>query len=191
MIPPSPPNDVQTAERFYTLKRFLGTGFFSGYLPWASGTWGSLVGLLIALIPGVGQVPVLLSLIVLGMIAGVPSAAAIARVEGNRLSKIAAATKAAFQGDGHSAPDPSIVVIDEIVGMWVTLLYMPTTPSAYLIAFLAFRAMDIVKPPPARQVERLPDGWGIMLDDVVAGLYANVAAHAMLMVMRLFVPSLM
>jgi phosphatidylglycerophosphatase A len=191
MIPPSPHNEIQGEERFYALKRFLGTGFLSGYLPWAPGTWGSLVGLLIAVIPGVGQVPVLLSLIVLGMIAGVPSAAAIARVEGNRLSKIAAAAKAAFQPDGHAAPDPSIVVIDEIVGMWITLLYLPTTLSAYLIAFLAFRAMDIFKPPPARQVEHLQNGWGIMLDDVVAGLYANVTAHAILLGMRLLVPSLL
>jgi len=190
MTPSDPRSDGRGAEPFYALKRFLGTGFYSGYLPWASGTWGSLLGLLIALVPGLGATPALLCLIAIGMIVGVPSAAAIARVEGNRLSKIAAVTKATFQPDGHPAPDPSIVVIDEIVGMWVSLLFLPRTFTAYLVAFLAFRAMDILKPLPARQLEQLPNGWGIMLDDVVAGLYAGAATYAVLFVGRLLAPSL-
>ena len=190
MMPSDQQYDGGGTEPHYALKRFLGTGFYSGYLPWAPGTWGSLVGLLIALVPGVEQTPVLLCLIAVGMILGVPSAAAIARVEGNRLSKIAAATKATFQPDGHAAPDPSIVVIDELVGMWVSLLFLPKTFAAYLVAFLAFRAMEILKPLPARQLEQLPNGWGIMLDDVIAGLYAAAASHAILFVGRLLAPSL-
>ena len=71
--------------------------------------------------------------------------------------------------------DPSIVVIDEIVGMWITLLFLPKSFMISLIAFILFRAHDIVKIPPARQLESLRNGFGIMLDDVVAGAYANLS----------------
>ncbi len=159
------------------LARFIATGFYSGYIPWASGTFGSIVGLLIYAIPGVEQPLWLSLLIVLGFAAGVVSAAHVARAEGHRLTKTAAATKAIFQPEAHATPDPSIVVIDEIVGMWISLLLLPKGFVPALIAFFAFRAFDILKPPPARQLERIPDGWGIMLDDVIAGLYANIVTQ--------------
>jgi phosphatidylglycerophosphatase A len=73
--------------------------------------------------------------------------------------------------------DPSIVVIDEIVGMWISLLFLPRSIATVLAAFLFFRAFDIIKPPPARQLERLKGGWGVMLDDAAAGVYANVAVQ--------------
>lgn len=74
--------------------------------------------------------------------------------------------------------DPGPVVIDEAAGLFVTLLFQPPgswTPMFYVLAFVLFRAMDIVKPPPARSAERLPGGWGIVTDDLVAGVYANLA----------------
>jgi phosphatidylglycerophosphatase A len=69
--------------------------------------------------------------------------------------------------------DPSIVVIDEVVGMLVALWALPFQAGEALAAFLCFRLFDIVKPYPIRRLERQPGGWGIMLDDVLAGLYAN------------------
>ena len=67
--------------------------------------------------------------------------------------------------------DPPVVVIDEIVGMWIGLL-----------AFFFFRIYDIIKPPPARKLEHLKNGWGIMLDDVAAGIYANITVRLLLFI---------
>ena len=68
--------------------------------------------------------------------------------------------------------DPQHVVIDEVAGQWIALIACPVDLWHPLLALLLFRAFDIVKPWPARQLENLPGGWGIMLDDVAAGLYA-------------------
>ena len=65
------------------------------------------------------------------------------------------------------------VVIDEVAGMLLTLLAVPVGFTGAVVGFLAFRLFDISKPVPARQAERLPGGWGIMTDDLVAGLYAQ------------------
>ena len=70
--------------------------------------------------------------------------------------------------------DPSFVVIDEVAGQLLTLFLIPFSWIYVFAGFLLFRALDIVKPFPARQAERLPGGWGIMLDDVLAGIYGNV-----------------
>lgn len=71
--------------------------------------------------------------------------------------------------------DPRPVVIDEAAGLFVTLLYLPPTPAMYVGAFVLFRLMDILKPFPARRAEDLPGGWGIVVDDLIAGVYANCA----------------
>jgi len=70
--------------------------------------------------------------------------------------------------------DSSRVVIDEVAGMCVSLLFIPVTPGYVLAAFVLFRFFDIVKPFYIRRTEHLPKGWGVMLDDVVAGIYANI-----------------
>jgi phosphatidylglycerophosphatase A len=150
-----------------------------------------MVGILIYLIPGFEQTTVLTIAILIAFVAGVVTSARVAEVEGNRLTKMACLAKEKFQGgDKHETPDPSIVVIDEIVGIWITLMFVPKTWVAVLIAFIAFRVFDILKPPPARNVEQIPNGWGIMLDDVIAGVYACLATHASLFVLRLIVPAL-
>jgi len=68
--------------------------------------------------------------------------------------------------------DPQHVVIDEVAGQWIALIACPVDWKHPLVALALFRLFDIFKPPPARQLEDLPGGWGIMLDDVAAGLYA-------------------
>jgi len=69
-------------------------------------------------------------------------------------------------------PDPNFIVIDEVVGQWIALIAVPLRWQYALASFILFRGFDIFKPPPLRLLEKLPGGWGIMLDDVGAGLYA-------------------
>ena len=73
------------------------------------------------------------------------------------------------QSGGH---DPQFVVIDEVIGQWIALLFCPVDWRHALIALVLFRLFDITKPFPVRRLERLPGGWGIVFDDVAAGLYA-------------------
>ena len=153
---PSTPSNASPPTLFV---RLLATGFFSGHAPFAPGTAGSAVGLSIYFIPGM-ESPILLSAAAfLVFLLGVGVSTAMAKQLGD---------------------DPSVVVIDEIVGMWISLILLPKSFIVALLAFLLFRIFDIFKPPPARQMERLRHGWGIMLDDVVAGVYANVCVRILL-----------
>jgi phosphatidylglycerophosphatase A len=176
-------SEVPQGERVPIAVRCIATGLYTGYIPWASGTFGSLLGLLLLLIPGAPGA--LFILIPLGFVIGVYSAGQIARAEGNRLNRTAVAVRATFQGGGHIQPDPSIVVIDEIVGMWIALAGVQPGATAFIAAFVLFRLCDVLKVQPARWLERLPGGWGIMLDDVAAGLYANVLTRCVLYVWTL------
>lgn len=142
--------------------RLLATGFGSGYAPVAPGTAGSAVGLLLfwplALLSGPWQIVACAVVFVLGAYAS----ARLARELGRK--------------------DPGLAVVDEIVGMWVTLVGLPFGPVTALLGFVLFRVMDVVKPWPARALEGLPDGWGIMADDVAAGVYAHLALRVVLLV---------
>jgi phosphatidylglycerophosphatase A len=99
---------------------------------------------------------VLLSLLCLGIVLsiglGVPAATIVARESGRK--------------------DPGFVVIDEVAGQWIALLFSPADWRHGLIALILFRLFDITKPFPVRRLESLPEGWGIVFDDVAAGLYA-------------------
>ena len=94
----------------------------------------------------------LLSGIALSLVLGIPAATITARESGRH--------------------DPGFVVIDEVAGQWITLLFSPPDWQHALIALALFRLFDITKPFPVRGLERLPEGWGIVFDDVAAGLYA-------------------
>ena len=136
--------------------RMIATGLFSGYSPVAPGTAGSLVGLAFYLIPGFEQPVLMCSAAVAMFFLGVFASARMEEELGE---------------------DPPVVVVDEVVGMWISLLFLPKGIWIAGLSFLLFRLFDIVKPPPARRLEALQHGWGIMLDDVAAALYANVAAR--------------
>lgn len=142
--------------------RLLATGFGSGYSPFAPGTAGSAVGLLLfwplASLPIWAQLAACAALFVIGALAST----LVARDLGRK--------------------DPGLVVVDEVVGMWVTLIGMPFVPLTIILGFFLFRVMDIVKPWPARSLEGLPDGWGIMADDVAAGVYAYLVLRVALLV---------
>jgi phosphatidylglycerophosphatase A len=174
-----PEPGVDTEQTVSFLERLIATGFFSGYSPFASGTAGTLVGLGLCLLPGVHTNGVLIPLTFVVFFVGVYASGRVAAVEGNRLTRSAATAKAVFQRGALRHPDPSIVVIDEIVGMWVSLLWLPPIAGSYVAAFIAFRIFDVLKPEPAQRIEHLPGGWGIMLDDVIAGLYANITVHVL------------
>ncbi len=159
------------------LPNLIATGLFAGYIPWTSGTFGTLVGVLFYLLPGAEHPLVLGIMAVIGFFVGVWASARVAAVVGHRLTRSAEKAKQMFQEGEHLTADPSIVVIDEIVGIWITFLFLPKTIPVIVIGFLAFRVFDILKPQPARRLESIPHGWGIMLDDVVAGVYANIATQ--------------
>jgi phosphatidylglycerophosphatase A len=135
----------------------VATCFGLGRLGPAPGTWGSLAAILLwpvlALgIPNEWQSAVLAVLTVLSIAVGVPAASRVARA--------------------CDCKDPPVVIIDEVAGQWTSLLFAPVSWKTLLLGFILFRGFDIWKPPPVRQLERLPEGWGIVADDVGAGLYA-------------------
>ena len=129
--------------------RFVATFFYLGKLPFAPGSWGSLGALLLWLLLPV-TFSVHLSVIIILFVLGVYSS--------SRMAKYL---------DDH---DPSEVVIDEVVGMGISLFMLPHSPGLYFLAFILFRVFDILKPSFIYRIQNLSGGWGIMLDDVLAGL---------------------
>ncbi len=151
--PPVPP--PVSPLPFWHPASLLATWFGSGLLPKAPGTWGSLAAL--------------------------PFAFAIASLAGpwGLLAAVLAVTVAGlWAADVYAArsgaDDPGEVVIDEVAGQWLALVPAALDPRLYAVAFLAFRFFDIVKVWPAGWLDRnLKGGWGIMLDDLAAGIYAG------------------
>jgi phosphatidylglycerophosphatase A len=138
----------------------LATGFGAGYGPIAPGTWGSLPGLAFAW--GLERLA--------GHWAVLAGAAFFAAA-----GVWAAGRAEALLGE----KDPGRVVVDEIAGQMVGLLFLRPTARLLLLAFVLFRILDVVKPWPARRLEELPGGSGIMADDLMAGLYANLILHGL------------
>ena len=133
--------------------RLIATVFYAGYSGFAPGTVGSAVALCVyCLLPPLDAFLWVAFLVPLFF-----------------LSVYAAAAGESVWGD-----DPSPVVIDEFVGYFVTVCALPQSLGVAVAAFFLFRVLDIVKPPPVRQSEALPGGWGIVGDDVLAGVYGNL-----------------
>jgi phosphatidylglycerophosphatase A len=137
----------------------VATFFGAGLGKPGPGTWGSAAAVLLwfaaARLLHLSASSLLTALcigIALSLLFGVPAASIVARESGRE--------------------DPGFVVIDEVAGQWITLLLSPVDWRHALIAFVLFRLFDITKPFPIRRIEHLPAGWGIVFDDVGAGLYA-------------------
>ncbi len=135
----------------------VATLFGLGYIPWAPGTWASLATtiawwLLTAAVRPNWQSAVALLLAGFAIGLGIPAATRVARETGQK--------------------DPQFVVIDEVAGQFIPFLAIPASWKSLLLGFILFRGFDIVKPPPVRQLERLREGLGIVMDDVAAGVYA-------------------
>ncbi|HUN83974.1 MAG TPA: phosphatidylglycerophosphatase A [Terracidiphilus sp.] len=139
----------------WTVATFFGAGLGKP----GPGTWGSVAAVLLwAAFAGPAHPDASVLLFVL--LAGIALAIGFG---------VPAATIAARESGRH---DPGFVVVDEVAGQWIALLGSPVDWRHGLIALVLFRLFDITKPFPARQLERLPAGWGIVFDDVAAGLYA-------------------
>lgn len=150
-----PPPDVRRTRWAW----IAGTFFGAGFLKPGPGTYGSVAAVLVWAVVAKQISIQWLPVITLGMAAlataiGIPAATRVARESGRK--------------------DPQIVVIDEVAGQWLTLTFcLPGMPFA-LLGLLCFRVFDITKPPPVRRLERLPEGTGIVVDDLAAGAYALI-----------------
>ena len=141
----------------WTLTTFFGTG----YMRPGPGTWGSAAALAIWLAvahwahPSRAHLAIATAIAaVVLLLAGIPASSIVAREAGR--------------------DDPGFIVLDEVVGQWIALIAAGPGVWTWLPAFFLFRAFDIWKPPPARQFDRMHSGFGIMMDDVAAGLYALI-----------------
>ena len=143
----------------------VATFFGIGRLHPGPGTWGSAATVLLWSAIAYGLTPALrtslaFTLVVLVVLIGIP-----------------AATRVAL---GSGVKDPQFVVIDEVAGQLIALIGVPFGWKTFLAGFILFRGFDILKPPPVRQLEALPEGTGIVVDDVAAGLYAFAVMHLLL-----------
>jgi phosphatidylglycerophosphatase A len=144
---------------------FVATGAWSGLIPWVPGTFGTIPAWLIAFF----------------------------FIKGSILWMIAAAVVTLFisvwaagEAEKQFGHDARKIVIDEWAGMFVALIFVPFSLTNYMIAFVAFRFFDVVKLPPASQWEKLPGGWGVTMDDIAAGVHANIVTQVIALVIRMY-----
>jgi phosphatidylglycerophosphatase A len=146
-------------------EKIIGSGFYTGYIPVASGTFGSMVAIWIYLIPGFEQliiiIPSTLILIFYGIFVGT-------------------------KFEAQYGKDPAECTVDEVVGTWISVIALPKTLWIIVAAFFVWRILDIIKPPPARNLERIKGGLGIMIDDVVSGIYTLIIMHLVVYLMSTF-----
>ncbi|HRP69501.1 MAG TPA: phosphatidylglycerophosphatase A [Turneriella sp.] len=168
VFPPLPtysPSIVRKKFPIVSWHEFIATGFFSGYLPKAPGTWGSLCAVFLfyfiaQFLPAQGSVSI-----------GFLSLSWFALFLGTLATFIGIYTSQKL-ADEWNEKDPGEIVIDEFAGIFFACLLIPATPLALLLAFLFIRVFDILKPGPIASLQNLPGGRGIVLDDVLAGLFA-------------------
>jgi phosphatidylglycerophosphatase A len=146
-------------------EKFIGSGFFTGYFPVASGTVGSIAAIIIYLIPGFEQLYIILTATIIFIVYG-----------------IYLGTK--FEAE--YGKDPAQCTVDEVAGTWISLIALPKTLWIIVATFFLWRILDIIKPPPARNLERLKGGLGIMMDDVISGLYTLIIMHLVVYLLNKF-----
>jgi phosphatidylglycerophosphatase A len=142
------------------LATLVATAGYVGFVPIAPGTFGSAVGLMVyAAVRATGSWAIEAGAIALALLAGIWAAELVER----RLGK-----------------DPGPVVIDEVLGMLITLAFLDVNVTGAVVGFFAFRVLDVVKPPPAARLENLHGGPGIMFDDVMAGIYGQILMRVLI-----------
>ena len=156
------PNNIPSEKpKVDVITKLIGSGFLTGYIPVAPGTAGSALGLACLFIPGFRDIYVLAPCtIVLFWIGGLAA---------EKMEKV-------------YGQDPGIVTVDEIVGMWLSMWFVPFSYVNIILAFVIFRVLDILKPYPAAIFDKRTGGWNIMLDDVVAAMYTNAIIQIVLRV---------
>ena len=141
------------------LALFIATFGYIGYAPVAPGTFGSAAGL--------------------AVFYAVRSTGSTAVEIGTIVALFAVGTWAGTLAEHHfGGIDPGPIVLDEVVGMLITLCLLPVNATGAVVAFLLFRVLDVVKPFPSARLEKLPGGLGVMADDGMAAIYGNVAMQA-------------
>jgi phosphatidylglycerophosphatase A len=143
----------------------VATFFGTGRLHHGPGTWGSAAALALwfavtRFVPASHQTVTAMALALLATLVGIPAATRVARASRSK--------------------DPQFVVIDEVAGQLIAYIAVPVSWKTLLAGFILFRAFDILKPFPVRYLERLPEGTGIVVDDIGAGLYALAIMHLLL-----------
>jgi phosphatidylglycerophosphatase A len=162
---PEPAPESASRPRAPLWAMLTATFFGIGRLHPGPGTWGSAATVLLWAVaayelPTQLRTPLAIALAAFVTLIGIPAATLVARASGGK--------------------DPQFVVIDEVAGQLIALIAAPLAWKTFLAGFILFRAFDIVKPPPVRQLEKLPEGTGIVLDDVAAGIFALLAMHLLL-----------
>lgn len=142
------------------LAMFVATAAYVGFVPFAPGTAGSAAGLVVYAAVRWADIPIVeAATVIAALIIGIWAAGVVEQQLGK---------------------DPRPVVIDEVLGMLVTLAFLDVTPVGAWVGFMLFRVLDVVKPYPAGRLERLHGGPGIMLDDAMAGVYANLTMRVLI-----------
>lgn len=164
--PPAPAADNQEDHpRAAPWAWIVATFFGVGFLKPGPGSWGSAATVFVwwglsHWIPPQDQTAAAIMIALAAILAGIPAATRVARQT--------------------ASDDPQFVVIDEVAGQMITLIAAPVAWKSLLIGFILFRGFDILKPPPLRRLEHIPEGAGIVLDDVGAGLYSLVVLQLLL-----------
>ncbi len=148
-------------ERLNFFEKLLGSGFYTGYIPFIPGTYGSFAALIIYYIPGFENPFILIPAIIIFTFYGI--------YVGNKFEIV-------------YGKDPSECTIDEVVGMWISLLFLPKTVIISISTFIIWRILDIIKPFPARNFEKLKGGLGIIMDDIASGIYTLIIVHLILII---------
>lgn len=147
------------------LHKTIATTFGAGYSPIAPGTAGALVGIVLLWI--VHRLNPELEYFSIGLLIITIVVTLLGVWSTNNL-------------ESEWGKDPSKVVVDELIGVWIALLWIPITWQNLLAGFILFRFFDIAKPLYIRRLEKIKGGWGVMLDDVAAGIYANIVLQIVL-----------
>jgi phosphatidylglycerophosphatase A len=149
------------------LATFISSAGGAGYVPFAPGTWGTLVGCIILYV---------LSYFFVGFNSGwqLVGLTIVLSVFSHQL--IAFLPDTWVHDDGR-------IVIDEVLGLWVTLFFLPVTPTTLVLGFIFFRIFDIWKPLGIRYFDQLKSNWGVIVDDIVAGVYANIALRGVILIL--------
>ena len=150
---------MKQVNKIIKISRIFATVFGAGYLPLAPGTWGSLAALPFCIILHPYMYLNFTVFLVL-FIAGVFASDIVEKDSGEK--------------------DPGYIVIDEFACLFLVFVFIPLSIKSIIIGFLIYRAIDIVKLPPMKALENVPKGWGVMLDDLMSGIYTNLILQILL-----------
>lgn len=150
------------------ISEFISSGFGVGFIPFAPGTWGTLVGVMILFYLHSTVVNWSPSyLLALSLVYGLIAYFAIHKLP------------------SHWEHDDNKIVSDELLGMFITMLWIPICIKSLLVGFVAFRLFDIFKPLGIKKIDQIHSNWGVLVDDILAGVYANLLIRSIFLFLPL------